>query len=570
MKLFSNIKNNSSAPELKIITLSGVTSVTKNMTLYECGDDIIAVDCGVGFPDAELLGVDVVIPDFTYLIENKHKFKALFITHGHEDHIGAVPYLLQELNVPIYAGKLVQGFLNLKFSEKKFKNLNSGVSMNLISPHTEEVTVGNFKVSAFRVNHSVPSSMGFEIKTPQGTVVHMADYKIDWSPVIDKPIDLGRIAQIANEGVLCLLSDCLGATTEGYAESEKKLDNTFFDLFENAVGRQIFVTTISSNISRIQQIANGALRCGRKLVLSGRSIEQNTQVALNLGYLNFPADLFVKEQEAQNYNQADLVYIIAGCYGQPESSLGRVSRNEHREITLEENALVIFSADPNPPGTQEAVEKVMDNLTLSGAEVLYSQIQDNLHISGHGPKGDLMTIASVVHPQYFIPIGGTVMKIRAYRDMVEGMGFPKGSVFEMAEGDVATFFEGGAKKSDPIPVKQVLIDGGNVSDALNPLVIKDREQLSNDGVLVLTIAISKDTKTYLGKSEIVTRGFVYVKENQSLIGRTRDVVNKLLDKQQNDLSDWGTSKAKLEKEVSKFLFRETGRKPLVIISSLLI
>ena len=237
MQIFSNT-NNSGKNQLKIITLSGTTSVTKNMTLYEYGDEIIAVDCGVGFPDADLLGVDVVIPDFTYLIENKHKLKAVFITHGHEDHIGAVPYLLSELDVPIYAGKLVQGFLNLKFAEKKFKSLNSGVSMNLISPETDEITVGSFKISAFRVNHSVPSSMGFAIKTPVGTILHMADYKIDWSPVIDKPIDLGKIAQFADEGVLCLLSDCLGATSEGYSESEMSLNNTFYNLFEKAERRQ--------------------------------------------------------------------------------------------------------------------------------------------------------------------------------------------------------------------------------------------------------------------------------------------------------------------------------------------
>src|SRR3989344_3029817 len=325
---------------LKIITLSGTESVTKNMTIYEYGNDIIAVDCGIGFPDSEMLGVDVVIPDMTYLIENSHRFKGLLITHAHEDHIGAVPYLLQQVNVPIYANKLVQGLLKEKLKEKRFRGIGENVSFHLISSETEETEIGVFKIKGFRLNHSVPEALGFAIKTPEGTIMHMADYKIDWTPVLDAPIDLGVIAEYGRNGVLCLLSDYFGSTTEGYSKSESTLNDTFQDLFEVAEGRQILVTTISSNISRMYQIINAALKLRRKVVMSGRSIDQSVRVARDLGYLPFDEDVFVTENEASSHAQKELVYIIAGCYGQQGSSLDRLSRGEHEQITLENNAMV--------------------------------------------------------------------------------------------------------------------------------------------------------------------------------------------------------------------------------------
>ena len=564
MKFF-NTANNTGL--LKIITLSGTESVTKNMTVYECGDDIIIVDCGVGFPDSEMLGVDVVIPDMSYVIENKHKVRGLFITHGHEDHIGAVPYLLKELNVPIYANKLVQGFLTEKLKDRQFKGIGDNVKFNLLTPDTEEVSVGCFKLSAFRVNHSVPSSMGFAIRTPQGLIVHMADYKIDWTPVLDKPIDLARIAILGQEGVLCLLSDCLGSTHEGFSKSESTLNHTFFDLFEDAKDKQIFVTTISSNISRMYQIIKAAVAHGRKVVLAGRSIEQSVLVARNLGYLPFSEDLFVKATEAVDFLQKDLVYIIAGCFGQQGSALDRLSRHEHANLELEKNAMVIFSADPNPPGVAEDVERVMDNLALNGVEVVYSKIQDNLHVSGHGTRGDLTTIAAVVKPKYFVPIGGTITKMRAYTGMVKELGVEEDHVFELREGDCLEFVDGSASKGGHIDVKDVFVDGRNVGD-VGPEVIKDRGQLSSDGVFVVVVPLSKDNKVVAGKVDVITRGFVYVKESKALMGRSRDVVNKSLDRNKDKLADWGLVKRRIETDIEKFLFKETGRHPLIIIHSI--
>ncbi len=566
MKLFNNVSH-AGNPPLKIITIGGTTDVNTNLTVYEYKSDIIVVDCGVGFPDDEQLGVDVVIPDFTYVLENKDKVRGVFLTHGHADHIDAVPYLLDQLDVPIYAGKLVQGLLEEKLKEKRFKGVQNP-RFNLISPETKPIVVGNFTVSAFRLNHSVPSSMGFAINTPQGLVLHMADYKIDWTPIIDKPVDLVRIAQIAGGGVLCLLSDCLGSTTEGYSRSERTLSSTFDELFERAAERQILVTTISSNISRMHQIIGSAIKQNRKIVFSGRSIEQSSTVARRLGYLNFDDRIFVAEKEAKKYLQKDLVYIVAGCYGQLGSSLGRLSRDENKDISLEENALVIFSADPNPPGVDVAVDRLQDALTLKGAEVLYSQIQENLHVSGHGPKGDLMTMASIVKPKYFIPIGGTVTKMRAYKNMIGSLGFDKKKVFELLAGESVIFEGGSARKGERVKVAEVYL-GGAGFESVSPVVIRDRQVLSDEGVFVVVVPMSKDEKALAGRVEVITRGFVYVKESQALMGRSKDVINKVLDKYQ-DLGDWGKIKAHIEKDIEKFLFKETGHRPLVIVSALVI
>jgi ribonuclease J len=552
-------------PPLKIITLSGTENVTKNLTVYECGDDIIAVDCGVGFPDEEMRGVDLVIPDFTYLKENSHKFKALFITHGHEDHLGAVPYLLQDINVPIYSSQLVIGFLTERLKDKeKYNGKLSGVSMKVFDPDSGEVQVGCFKVSAFRINHSVPRSQGLTIKTPQGTILHMADYKIDWTPVLDKPIDLAKIARYGEEGVLCLLSDCLGATTDGYSKTEKSLDDTFGDLFENYEGRQVLVTTISSNISRMHQIIVSALKHDRKVVLAGRSIDQSMRVAMGLGYVNYDKSVFVSDRDSSSFSQSELVYIIAGCYGQEGSALDRASRGQHDNIQIQKDAVVIFSADPSPPGVREDVEKLIDVLTLAGAEVIYGAIQENLHVSGHGPRGDLTIVASVARPKYFIPIGGTVSKMRAYTNMVETLGYTKNSVFESLEGE-SVIFEGGIAKKGPKVETELIMVGQNGEGEIHETVVKDRQRLADDGVFVVVLPVSKDKKKLVGKVEAITRGFVFVKESKELLEKSSQFATKSFNKHLQKNDDWGHLRYKMEKEIQQFLLKETGCTPLVIV-----
>lgn len=568
MKLKVNsIVNRETGPALKIINLGGTTTVTGNLTVYECGGDILVVDCGIGFPDSDMPGVDVVIPDFSYLLENREKVRGIIVTHAHEDHFGAIPYLLKELKAPVYSSKLVLGFIKKRLKDKVSKQLADSASLREFSPEMKELVLGKFKILAFRMNHSVPASMGFAIKTPQGLIMHISDFKIDWTPVLDEPLELGKIANFGDSGVLCLLSDCLGVTHAGYSESEGKLDATFNDLFEKAAEKQIFVTTISSNISRMHQIISSAIKNNRKVVLTGRSIRQSVEIAQGLGYLNFDEKVFLADKEAKKYAQKDVVYLIAGCYGQSNSALSRVARKEHRFVTIEEGALVIFSADPNPPGTLEDVNKVQDQLTLDGAEVVYSEIQDNLHVSGHGTRGDLVTIAAVVKPKYFIPIGGTVTKMREYKHMVEELGFDGDTVFEQLDGESVIFENGTAHKGERIEVKRVLAEGFEGA-AVQPIVVKDREVLSNDGVFVILIPRSKDTKKVVGKVDIITRGFVYVKEAGELVGETKTITNKLLKKNAQKIGDWGFVKSRIEKEVEKFLQKRTGRRPMVIVHSL--
>lgn len=567
MKLkVKSIINKKGAPPVRIINIGGTTTVTGNITAYECGDEIIVVDCGIGFPDSDMPGVDVVIPDFSYLLENREKVKGLIITHAHEDHFGATPYLLKELNIPVYSSKLVLAFVKNRIEDRGTKQLAKAAKLIELSPETGEQKIGNnFKINAFRMNHSVPDSMGFEIRTPQGLIVHISDFKVDWTPVLDKPLDLGRIAELGKEGALCLLSDCLGVTHAGYSESEKTLGPTFDTLFEQAAERQILVTTISSNISRMHQIITSAIKHNRKVALAGRSIRQSVEIATDLGLLPFDPNVFLTDREAKKYASKDVVYIIAGCYGQSNSSLAKAARKEHKNVRIEENSMVIFSADPNPPGTLEDVNKVQDQLTLAGAEVIYSEIQDNLHVSGHGTRGDIEMIAAAVHPKYFIPLGGTVTKMREYKNMISDLGLGDDNVFEQLEGESVVFESGSAKKGDTINIKHVLAEGMN-ADQVQPIVVKDREILSNDGVFVVIVPRNKNGEL-AGKVDVVTRGFVYMKESKDLVGKTRNVIHNVLEKNKKN-KDWGFMKKRIEKEVEKFLRKQTSRHPMVIVHSI--
>jgi ribonuclease J len=565
-KYFKSKQGHLGEPELKILTLSGTEGVTKNMTVYECRSDIIIVDCGIGFPDPDMHGIDVVIPDFTYLLENRERIRGLIVTHGHEDHLGAIPFLLDELNIPIYANALVQGFIKERLEDKKGKDALKKVSFHMIGPDQPEIQLGSFKISTFNVNHSVPTSLGISINTPQGRVLHMADFKIDWTPVLDDPIDIATISKYGEEGVLCLLSDCLGSTSDGYSKSEKELSDTFHVLFDSAVGRQIIVTTISSNISRMYQIFDAAIKVGRKVVIGGRSFQQSIKVAKGLGMLPFDESLFVDAKNSSGYNQGELIYVAAGCYGQQGSTLDRISRNDHRDIQLEENAMVVFSADPNPPGADVAVERVMDNLILRGAETIYSQIQENLHVSGHGPSGDLTMIASIVKPKFFIPIGGTVTKARAYTNMVSGLGFDRKTVFELLEGESVIFLNDRAKKGPTIQTKNILLE--NDMSEVSGVVLRDREHLSTEGVFIVVVPVSKETNEIVGGVEVITRGFIYVKESKELMIKSKQMINTILDKEQGKIKNWGKLQNDIEKQVEKYLRKKTGGKPMVIVHAL--
>ncbi|EKD99549.1 MAG: hypothetical protein ACD_22C00234G0008 [uncultured bacterium] len=566
-KDFVNTVSNekSDKPVLKLIAVGD--GVTKNLTVYEYGNDIIAVDYGIGFPGTDDIGVDFIIPDMRYLLENSHKVRGLIITHAHADHFGAVPHLLKELNLPIYANKLTQAYIQNELEEKQFKGIKDTVKYHLLDATTGVADLGVFKVSAFNVNHSVPGSLGIVIDTPEGRIIHMADYKIDPSPILDPPMSLEQLADISKNGVLCLASDSLGSRSKGSIPSEKTLNDTFPQLFAKYPTQQLFITTISSNISRMYQITDAAIKAGRRVVPMGRSIDSSVKIARSLGYLPFPDNAFVDLKKSFEYTPDTLVYLIAGCFGQKGSALDRLSRGEHRDVIIEKGAIVIFSAEPNPPGVDIDVEDVSSNLVLSGAEVIDHTNFDNLHVSGHGHRDDLFKIAMTVKPKYYVPNGGTPIQMHAYANMICESGVERDKVFELQAGEVVEFSNGYAKKGKKIEVQDLYFDGIGVS----PIVIEDRKVLSQDGVFVIIVARSLDengsTGSY-GKIEIVTRGFIYVKEARELVGHAKTLINNLLTKNSEKSDDWGSLKFKIEKEVSRFLFKETGRKPMVIVHSI--
>lgn len=561
--------SHASTKGLKIIKLGSDVGATKNMTVYECGDEIIVVDCGIGFPDSELPGVDVVIPDVSYLLERVGRVKGIIVTHGHEDHFGAIPYVIGNmLEVPIYCNDLVEGLLKKRLEDRATKEVAESVSFKRINKDTRDLKIGNnFTLTAYNVNHSVPSSLGFAFKTPEGTVVHMADYKIDKTPVIDEPIDMEMIEKIGKEGVLCFLSDCLGVTEPGFSESEKDLDKTIDKVIKKAAGKQVFLTTISSNISRMYQVIQVAAENDRKVAFVGRSIQSSADVARQLGYLPFPDDYFIDYKKAGKLPSSQVLYIVAGCYGQQGSALYRLAHNDHNQLAITDGDYVIFSADPGPPSSYEPVENVLHFLTVAGAEVIYSDIQDNLHVSGHGTREDLKTVAQKLNPKYYIPIGGTAAYMRAYTHMVEELGATRDDVFELLEGQTVIFKDKKAQMGDTLDVEQVYVDGKSIGE-IGEVVIRDRERLSNDGVFVVVVPVAKDRNQLTGTAEVITRGFVYVKENKALVGRAKDIVNKVIDKYRTGSLDWNTVRNEIERDVGKFLVRETGRNPVIIVSAI--
>jgi len=555
MKFF----NTKTQAQLKMIPIGGTTDVNKNLYVYEYGDDIIVIDCGIGFPGAEVLGVDIVIPDFSYLLERREKVRAVIISHGHEDHFGALPFLLRELKVPVYATRLVNGFIGNKLRDQNV----TGVSQKIIEPEQTVLNLGAFEVKFFHTNHSVPNSLGIVIKSPAGIVMHVPDYKFDWTPVMDKPFDVDRAVTLGEGNVLALLSDCLGATNSGYTASEMYIEDTFHELLDKSIGKQFLITTVSSNISRISQAIRASLDHDRRIVLAGRSLNQNVEVAMGLGLLNFPKETFVSDEDAKRIDPGKLTYLVAGAYGQVGSALWRAAHGEHKYITIQEESSVVFSADPIP-GVHDQVDAIIDRLTFLGADVYYSQIQDNLHTSGHGSQGDMLMLAGIVKPKFFIPIGGTVRHMRAYSNLIEKMGVPKERIFELVEGQSLLLGSGQATLGEFVETRNVFVDGSQIGEVGN-VVIKDRQVLSQEGILVVSVPYLSREKRYLEKVQMVSRGFVYVKESQELLNRAQKIVLQVI-KHFGPKTDFGTAKSEIEKDLSHFLFKQTGRTPVVLAS----
>ncbi|MFH1864055.1 MAG: ribonuclease J [bacterium] len=542
---------------LKFIALSGTTGVTENLYVYEYGNEMIVVDCGVGFPDQDMLGVDLVIPDFTYIKKNANKLKGILVSHGHEDHLGALPFLLREVNVPVYSTKLVGGFIEDKLADYKFR----GAKINVFDPERDVFSVGSFKVTPFRVSHSVPDGVGFAIDTPEGRVFHVSDYKFDWTPVDGRPFDVTKLASLASKGSLMLASDSLGSTTQGYTESEREIEGRIEAITRSATG-QIFFTTISSNISRMKQALNVAEKLGRKAVFIGRSIDKKAEIARDLGYLSYPRDLVIDPKQANKLNKDQVVYIISGSYGQPGSALYRLAINEHDFLSIEQGDTVIFSGDPAPPGSKSNVDFVVDKLIEANVDVHYYDLQEDLHVSGHGSQKDIEMLVALAKPKFFIPIGGTIRHMRAYSLIAQKMGALPANVFELTPGEVVEFSHNSARLGTKIEVRDVLIDGLGIGDVGN-VVLRDRKSLAKEGIVIAIFQIDKQKEFLISDPEIVSRGFVFESKSKSLLNQAAVMVKKAL------IGKKALGDSKVVKNIAidfleRFFYDQTGRRPMIL------
>lgn len=541
---------------LKFIAISGTTGVTENLYLYEYENDMIMVDCGVGFPEPEMYGVDLVIPDFNYVKQNAHKLRGILISHAHEDHLGALPFLFKNVKAPIYSTKLVAGFIQDKFSD--YQNLSPKI--NVFNPERDILSLGNFKVTPFRVSHSVPDGVGFAIDTPEGKIFHVPDYKFDWTPVDGRPFDIAKVSALASEGTLALVSDSLGATTPGYTESEKEIEGRIEEIFRKAP-RQIFFTTISSNISRMQQALNVALRLGRKAVFVGRSIDRKAAIAKELGYMHYPDNLVLSRKKAGNNPNQKLLYIISGCYGQPGSALYRLTLGEHEYLKVNKGDVVVFSADPAPAGSKTNVDFIVDKLIEQDIEVHYYDLQEDLHVSGHGSRKDIEMLFALTKPRYFIPIGGTIRHMRAYGLIAQDMGAQIQNVLELTPGEIVEFKNGNARLAGRVPVKNVLVDGLGIGD-VGSVVLRDRHILAKDGIVIVMMQLDRNEGVLISDPEVISRGFVYEGKNKNFLDQAGGMLGQELQKKKR--LDAKMIRDEAVDHLERYFYEKIGRRPMIL------
>lgn len=543
---------------IRIIPLGGLGEIGKNITLYEYGGDMLLVDCGMSFPDEETPGIDIVIPDFTYILENKEKIKGMVITHAHEDHIGAIPYLLQNFNVPIYATRLTLGIIEGKLKEH---NLLSTAKLNVIKA-SDTIELGKFSVEAIHVNHSIPDAVAFAITTKAGTVIQTGDFKIDTTPIDDKVIDMGRFAEYGKKGVLALLSDSTNAERPGFTSSEKLVGETFANLFKKAKKNRIIVATFSSNIHRIQQIIDEAEKHSRKVAVSGRSMANVVNVAAELGYLRLPENILIDIESIRQYPPEHLVIITTGSQGEPMSALHRIAFNEHRQVFLMPNDMIIISATPIP-GNEKTVGKVINELMRKGANVVYEKMYD-VHVSGHARQEELKLMLSFAKPKFFIPVHGEQKHLSNHADLAVGMGIPKENIYIASNGDVIELTSNSLKRASTVTAGRVLVDGLGVGDVGN-IVIKDRIRLAEDGIIVVAVTLDTVTGEVIAGPDVDSRGFVYVKESEELMNELYEFACDTLEKHYiSGSKDRNMLKIKLRDGLSRYISSRTGRSPIVL------
>ncbi len=542
--------------KVKIIPLGGLHEIGKNLTLVEYRDDIIIIDCGMTFPEDEMLGIDVVIPDVTYLENNKHKIRGLVLTHGHEDHIGAIPYVLRKLDLDIYGTGLTIGLLENKLKEHRL----SRDKLHVVSAG-DVVKLGKMEVEWINVNHSIPDACSLAIKTPLGYVYHSGDFKVDFTPISGEPINLTRIAEIGQKGVLAMIGESTNVLREGYTMSESKVGETFNRLFQNLSDNRIIIATFASNVHRIQQIINSAEKYGRKVVLSGRSMVNVTETARRLGQFRVKKDTFVDIKDMDKYDDSELVLITTGSQGEPMSALTRIAYGEHRKIQLTPNDAIILSATPIP-GNENAVTKVINRLLERGAKVIYETLSE-IHVSGHACQEELKLILSLIKPKYFIPAHGEVRHLMKHASIAHQMGMPEENIFIMENGNCLEISQKSAKLVGDVPSGNILVDGLGVGDVGN-IVLRDRKHLSEDGLIIVVITITKEGKVVSGP-DIISRGFVYVRESEDLIEDAKNVVRKILkEDSRENLKDWNGLKSDIRDNLRSYIFKNTKRNPMIL------
>ncbi len=542
--------------KLKIIPLGGMGEIGKNITVIEYKDDIILIDCGMTFPEDEMLGVDIVIPDITYLIKNKAKIRGLFLTHGHEDHIGAIPYVLKKINIPIYGTKLTLGLL-----ETKLREHNLGVVDLKVVRHGEKIKSGVFEVEFIRTSHSIPDSSAICIHTPMGPIIHTGDFKIDFTPITGEIMDFQRLSELGNQGVLALLSDSTNVTRPGYTMSESTVGETFKDLFSSAKSR-IIVATFASNVHRVQQIINAAEMYGRKVILSGRSMVNMVTVANELGYMNIQEGTLIDINDMGKYDGNQLVLITTGSQGEPMSALTRIAYSEHRKIELMPDDLVIISATPIP-GNENAVSRIINKIIEKGTEVIYESLAD-VHVSGHACQEELKMVLALVKPKYFIPAHGEIRHLKIHAKMAESMGTPSENIFIIENGQIIEFTKDSANLGGIVPSGHILVDGLGVGDVGN-IVLRDRKHLSEDGLIVVVVTMNKQDGKVVSGPDIVSRGFVYVRESEDLMVEARNIVKAALeDCEKKKITDWATLKSAIRDSLRSFLYEKIKRNPMIL------
>lgn len=542
--------------KLKVIPLGGLGEIGKNMTVIEYGTNIMVIDCGMSFPEDEMLGIDIVIPDITYLIKNKDKVKGICLTHGHEDHIGSLPYLLKKMNVPIYGTKLTLGLVRNKLLEHKLDE----VQLNVVEAGST-INLGCFKVSFIRNNHSIPDAVSFAIDTPVGMVVHTGDFKIDYTPINDEVIDLGKFAELGRKGVLLAMSDSTNVERAGYTESEKTISHKFMEIFEGCDSR-IIVASFASNIHRLQQIINAAVHNRRKVAISGKSMINAVNVSSELGYLNVPDGTLINVNDLKSYKDNEIVIITTGSQGEPMSALTRMANNDHKKIQIKAGDLVVISANPIP-GNEKTVSRVINMLYEKGATVLYDALTQ-VHVSGHARREELKLMLTLLKPKFFIPVHGEYRHLMQHSKLAQELGVPENHTIIGKNGDVIELTSKSIAINGAVTSGNILVDGLGVGDVGN-IVLRDRKLLSENGLIIVVLATEKGTGKILSGPEIVSRGFIYVRENIDLIEQSKSVIKKALAKcEDTNIREWNNIKMMIKDALSSFIYEKIKRSPMIL------